>query len=86
MSPRACTGKTSTEVIELSPKAMQDLSGQVANALHVEVCYSGSKEDLCLHNGPGARSFPTIEQCLTRGCSPWEGTPTTHKDSGWPRV
>jgi len=86
MSPRACSGKISTEVIELSPKAMQDLSGQVANALHVEVCYSGSKEDLCLHNGPGARSFPTIDQCLTRGCSPWEGTPTTHEGSGWPRV
>jgi len=82
----ACSGSIATEVIEMSPKAMQDLSGQLANALHVKVCYSGSKVDLCLHNGPGARSFPTIHQCLTKGCAPWEGTPTTHKDSGWPRA
>ncbi len=85
-SGSACSGPIATEVIEMSPKAMQALSSQLANALHVKVCYSGSKEDLCLHNGPGARSFPTIHQCLTKGCSPWEGTPTTHKDSGWPRV
>jgi hypothetical protein len=82
----ACSGSIATEVIEMSPKAMQALSSQLASALHVKVCYSGSKEDLCLHNGPGARSFPTIHQCLTKGCSPWEGTPTTHQDSGWPRV
>ncbi len=81
-----CAGSISTEVIEMSPKAMQDLSGQLKSALHVKVCYSGSKEQLCLHNGPGAKSFPTINQCLTKGCTPWEGTPTTHKDSGWPRV
>ena len=84
-SASACSGSIATEVIEVSPKAMQDLSGQLANALHVNVCYSGAKEDLCLHNGPGAKSFPTISQCLTKGCSPWEDTPTTHKDSGWPR-
>jgi hypothetical protein len=82
----ACTGDIDTEVIELSPKAMQELSGQLANALHVKVCYSGTKQDLCLHNGPGAKSFPTIQQCLTKGCSPWADTPTTHDKSGWPRV
>jgi hypothetical protein len=85
-SASACSGSIANEVIEMSPKAMQDLSGQLENALHVKVCYSGSKVDLCLHNGPGARSFPTIHQCLTKGCTPWEGTPTTHKNSGWPRV
>jgi hypothetical protein len=80
-----CGGSVATEVIEMSPKAMQDLSGQLTNALHVTVCYSGSKEDLCLHNGPGAKAFPTIQQCLTRGCDPVEDAPS-HKDSGWPRV
>jgi hypothetical protein len=74
-----------SQVIEMSPKAMQDLSGQVANPLQVSVCYSGSKQDLCLHNGPGAKSFPTVSQCLTRGCPITEGTPS-HADSGWPRV
>ena len=69
----------------MSPKAMQDLSGQLANPLPVSVCYSGSKQDLCLHNGPGAKSFPTVTQCLTKGCPIVEGTPT-HADSGWPRV
>jgi hypothetical protein len=80
-----CTGSISNEVLEMSPKAMQDLSGQLTNALHVKVCYSGQKLDMCLHNGPGARSFPKIEQCLTRGCSPVEDAPS-HKDSGWPRA
>jgi hypothetical protein len=80
-----CTGQIGTEVIEMSPKAMQDLSGQLTNALHVTVCYSGSKENLCLHDGPGAKSFPTVTQCLTKGCQPVEGTPS-HKDSGWPRA
>jgi hypothetical protein len=77
--------KDSTQVIEMSPKAMLDLSGQLANPLNVTVCYSGSKEDLCLHNGPGAKSFPTISQCLTRGCPIPEDAPT-HDKSGWPRV
>lgn len=77
--------KDSTQVIEMSPKAMLDLSGQLANPLNVTVCYSGSKQDLCLHNGPGAKSFPTISQCLTRGCPIPEGAPT-HDNSGWPRV
>jgi hypothetical protein len=85
ISPRACSGDIATEVIEMSPNAMQDLSGQVANALHVSVCYSGSKKALCLHNGPGARSFPKIHHCLTKGCSPQEGTPAL-EDTGWPRV
>ena len=84
-SARACSGKIEKEVIEMSPKAMQDLSGQVAKPLHVRVCFSGSKEDLCLHNGPGAGRFPTITQCLTRGCSPAEG-PLDHEKSGWLRV
>jgi hypothetical protein len=73
------------QVIEMSPKAMLDLSGQVLNPLPVTVCYSGSKQDLCLHNGPGAKSFPTVTQCLTRGCPVAADTPT-HADSGWPRV
>ena len=74
-----------SQVIEMSPKAMQDLSGQLADPQSVSVCYSGSKQDLCLHNGPGAKSFPTVTQCLTKGCPVTEGTPT-HADSGWPRV
>lgn len=74
-----------SQVIEMSPKAMQDLSGQVANPLQVNACFSGSKQDLCLHNGPGAKAFPTVSQCLTRGCPIAEGTPS-HADSGWPRV
>ena len=80
-----CSGSIGVEVIEMSPKAMEDLSGQLSQALHVRVCYSGSKEDLCLHNGPGARAFPTLNQCLTAGCTPVEDAPS-HKDSGWPRV
>jgi hypothetical protein len=74
-----------SQVIEMSPKAMQDLSGQLTNPVRVSVCYSGSKQNLCLHNGPGAKSFPTVNQCLTRGCPVTEGTPS-HDDSGWPRV
>ena len=58
-----CQGSISTEVIEMSPKAMFDLSGKPP--LHVTVCYSGSKQDLCLHDGPGAKKYPTIQQCLT---------------------
>jgi len=81
----ACAGTIDTEVIELSPKAMNDLSGQITNALSVEVCYSGTKADLCLHNGPGKKSRPEVSDCLTRGCVPWEGTPTL-AETGWPRV
>jgi hypothetical protein len=83
-SASACSGKINTEVIEMSPKAMQELSGQVTNALHVKVCFSGSKQDLCPHNGPGKAIFPEIEHCLTTGCSPPEGTPKL-RDTGWPR-
>ena len=64
---------------------MQDLSGQVDNALHVTVCYSGSKQDLCLHNGPGKAREPEIEHCLTEGCTPQEGTPKL-KETGWRKV
>jgi hypothetical protein len=77
----ACEGKPDQEVIELSPKAMQDLSGQVANALHVKVCYTGAAQDLCLHNGPGKATFPEAEHCMTKGC------PTDQpklEDTGWP--
>jgi hypothetical protein len=84
-SPGACAGKIETEVIEISPKAMSDLSGQIKNALSVEVCYSGTKADLCLHNGPGKKSRPEVSHCLTRGCVPWEGTPTL-AGTGWPGV
>jgi Domain of unknown function (DUF4157) len=80
-----CGGHIDQEVIELSPKAMLDLAGGLGSALHVTVCYSGTKEEMCLHNGPGARSFPTIGQCLTKGCQPAEGAPS-HADSGWPRA
>jgi hypothetical protein len=86
-----CTGKIDKEVIELSPKAMQDLSDQTLNALGVRVCYSGTQQDLCLHNGPGpARrtgrdAFPECEDCLTAGCPVPEGTPKL-KDTGWPRA
>ncbi len=61
-------------------RAILDLAGGLDNALHVQ----NAKEDLCLHNDPGARSFPSITQCLTSGCQPWDGTPTDHKCSGWP--
>jgi len=78
-----CDGQISTEVIELSPKAMDDLSGQTKNALHVTVCYSGTKEDLCLHNGPGKARNPEQTDCLTRGCYAPADTPKL-KDTGWP--
>src|SRR5262249_48722238 len=71
----ACQGSISREVIEMSPKAMQDLSGQVANALHVTVCFSGSKQDLCLHSGPNPRVSPEVSDCLTEGCAVPPGTP-----------
>jgi hypothetical protein len=82
--PKDCTGKVALEMLEMSPKAMQDLSGQLGNALHVSVCFSGAKQDMCLHDGPGKASFPEAENCLTRGCSVDPGTPKL-KDTGWPR-
>lgn len=81
----ACSGKINAEVIEMSPNAMRDLSSQVGNALHVTVCYSGSKQDLCRHNGPGKASFPEVQHCLTEGCTPPDGTPA-RKDTRWPLV
>lgn len=84
-SAAACQGSISREVIEMSPKAMQDLSGQVANALHVTVCFSGSKQDLCLHSGPNPRVSPEVEDCLTEGCTVPSGTPRL-KNTGWPRA
>jgi hypothetical protein len=80
-----CQGDIDKEIIEMSPKAMEDLSGQTAHALHVKVCFSGSKEDLCLHNGPGKARFPEVEDCLTSGCTPPADLPRL-KDTGWPRV
>ena len=91
VSSKFCAGKIDREVIEMSPKAMQDLSGQTLNALGVRVCYSGTQQDLCLHNGPGpaARTgrdaFPECGDCLTAGCPVPEGTPKL-KDTGWPRA
>jgi Domain of unknown function (DUF4157) len=88
IGPGACPEPINCEVIEMSPKAMQDLSGQVVNPLPVSVCYSGSKQDLCLHNGPGPKrrtgrdAFPESFDCLTEGCTPQEGTPKL-KDTGW---
>jgi hypothetical protein len=83
--PKDCAGEITTEVIEMSQKAMQELSGQVANALHIGVCFSGSKQDLCPHDGPGKAFFPEVEHCLTRGCTRQEGTPKL-AETGWRRV
>jgi hypothetical protein len=91
VTSKFCAGKIDKEVIEMSPRAMQDLSGQTLNALGVRVCYSGTQQDLCLHNGPGpaARTgrdaFPECADCLTAGCPVPEGTPKL-KDTGWPRA
>jgi hypothetical protein len=83
--PGACTGPIDNEVIELSPKAMEDLSGQITSPLHVKVCYTGAAQDLCLHNGPGKASFPEATHCMTRGCQTDPDLPKL-KDTGWPRV
>ncbi len=79
---RACTGKITAEVLELSPKAMLDLSGQLKNPLPVTVCYSGSRTEMCQHQG-SLPMAPKIEQCLPKGCPVQEDAPT-HADSGWP--
>jgi hypothetical protein len=90
ISRRACSGKIDKEVIEMSPKAMLDLSGQDANALPVSVCYSGSTQDLCTHNGPGptirtgSDRNPEIGDCLTKGCPVPENTPK-RRETGWRR-
>jgi hypothetical protein len=82
--PKACTGNVASEMLELSPKAMQDLSGQLGNVLHVSACFSGTKQDLCLHDGPGKARFPEAKDCLTSGCSIDPSAPKL-KDTGWPR-
>lgn len=81
-SAAACAGKISQEVIELSPNAMQELSNQLNNAVHVKVCYSGAKQDLCWSNSSNPKKFPEVENCLTDGCVPSRGTPKL-KDTGW---
>jgi hypothetical protein len=74
-----------TQLIELSPQAMQDLSGSLENLPQVEVCYSGSKQEgLCEWNGRLPRN-PEAKDCLTQGCPVLEGTPKL-KDTGWPKV
>lgn len=82
--PKSCNGKLTAELLEMSPKAMQDLSGQIGNALHVDVCFSGTKQDMCGHDGPGKASFPEATDCVTRGCAPDPDLPKL-KDTGWPR-
>lgn len=85
----ACKGTPPKEVIELSPKAMRDLSGQTANAIHVRVCYSGAAQPLCPNEGRGGPgkdgSFPEAEDCITRGCQTDPELPKL-KDTGWRRV
>jgi len=83
--PRHCNGKLSAELLEMSPKAMQDLSGQIGSALHVDVCFSGTKQDMCGHDGPGKASFPEATDCVTRGCATDPDRPKL-KDTGWPRI
>lgn len=83
--PADCSGKIAQEIIELSPQAMQDLSGQLVNPLHATVCFSGTKQDgLCLSDGPSPKKFPEVGNCLTAGCTPEDGTPKL-KETGWPR-
>lgn len=86
-SRTACTDETwktdKREVIEMSPNALKQLPGGVNNRI-VKVCYSGSKENLCNHSGPGKDKFPEYKHCLTTGCTPEEGIPKL-EDTGWPR-
>lgn len=86
---KACWGGSFTkEVIELSPKAMQKLSGNQRTTPPVSVCYSGSQEGLCISDAPGPAkrtgkdSFPEAGDCLTKGCTPATDT-TKLKDTGW---
>ena len=91
INPTACTdavmnaekvGGKKVEVLEMSPGAMVDLSGRLDQALPVSVCYSGVKEDLCLHKGSLPKK-PKIEQCLSEECRRPE-KPPTHDKSRWP--
>lgn len=90
VSANACSDKTfatdKREVIEVSPKAMEDLAGTggINDRQAVSVCYSGSKEDLCDHNGPGKGRNPEHKHCFTKGCTPAEDIPTLD-ETGWPR-
>lgn len=80
-----CKGKITKEVIEMSPLAMQDLSGQIAHALHVRVCFSGAKRDeLCFGSARNPKARPEARDCLTAGCSTEADTPKL-KDIPWPR-
>lgn len=80
-----CKGKIAQEVIELSPQAMQDLSGQVAHALHVSVCFGGVAQDgLCLSDAPNPKKFPEARDCITAGCSQDDDTPKL-KEIPWRR-
>jgi hypothetical protein len=75
----------STQLIEMSPKAMQELSGALENLPRVEVCYSGSQQQgLREWDGRLPRN-PEVEDCLTKGCPIPEDTPKL-KDTGWPKV
>jgi len=89
VSPDACSDQTfatdKREVMEMSPQAMEDLvgKGEVHDRLAVSVCYSGAKEDLCAHNGPGKNRNPEHHHCFTAGCTPEEGIPKL-EETGWP--
>jgi hypothetical protein len=72
------------QLIELSPAAMLDLSGQLENLRSVSVTYSGSKIPLCRFGDDPTPRNPSAERCLTRGCQPAEGSP--NDNSSWPPV
>jgi hypothetical protein len=72
------------QLIELSPAAMLDLSGQLENLRSVSVTYSGSKIPLCPFGDDHTPRNPSAERCLTRGCQPAEGSP--NDNSSWPPV
>jgi Domain of unknown function (DUF4157) len=73
-----------TQVIELSPKAMQELSDGLENLPSVKVCYSGSKQQgLREWDGRLPRN-PEVEDCITKGCPAPEDAPKL-KDTGWPK-
>jgi hypothetical protein len=78
-------GSDSAQLIEMSPLAMQELSGALDNLPQVKVCYSGSKQ-------PGLREwdgklppYPEVADCITEGCPIPTDVPKL-KDTGWPKV
>ncbi len=81
---KACLGRPTHEVIELSPNAMNKLAGSPVATVLARVCYSGSKEDLLPSNGP-SRKRPEMKNgdCLTKGCTPDKDTPKLTQ-TGWP--